>query len=123
MNAETHLTVLIVEDEVLVRMHGAGILEEAGFDVLEAGDADEALALLRSHDDVSLMFSDIDMPGSMNGLQLAHLVHAKWPNVRLLLTSGHHQIKESSLPDDGRFVSKPWSDGKLIAKVRAALDR
>lgn len=121
MNAQTPITVLIVEDETLVRMHGVDILEEAGFQVIEAASADDALVLLRSHNEIGLLFSDIDMPGSMNGLELARVVHAQWPRMRLLLTSGHHNLTESSIPDDGEFVGKPWTEGKLIAKVQAVM--
>ncbi|MBV1688436.1 response regulator [Novosphingobium sp. G106] len=121
MNIENTVTVLIVEDETLVRMHGVDLLEEAGFQVIEAANADDALVLLRSHNEIGLLFSDIDMPGSMNGLELARAVHAEWPSMRLLLTSGHHNLTESSIPDDGKFVGKPWTEGKLIAKVQAVL--
>lgn len=120
MNTDTPFTVLIVEDEALVRMHGADILQDAGFSVIEATNADEALDLLQHHSEVCLLFSDIDMPGSMDGLALAQIVHAKWPQIRLLLTSGRHTIPDTDIPDDGQFVSKPW-DGMLIAKIQAAL--
>jgi DNA-binding NtrC family response regulator len=114
-------TVLIVEDETLVRMHGADILEDAGFAVLEAGNADQALAMLDRHDDVQVLLSDIDMPGSMDGVALAHLVHARWPKIRLLLTSGHHQIPKAAIPDDGKFMRKPWAQEVLIGKIREML--
>lgn len=113
--------ILVVEDETLVRMLGMDVLADAGFDVLEAADADEALTILKSHDDVQLLFSDIDMPGSMDGLELARLVHQRWPEIRLLLTSGHHQLPPEALPDDGRFVRKPWTREVLIEKIRTAL--
>jgi len=104
-----------------VRMHGMDILEDAGFEVLEAGNADEAMTILGKHDDVRLLFSDVDMPGSMNGLKLAQLVHERWPTIRLLLTSGHHQLLEATLPDSGKFVSKPWTQEVLIKKIRDVL--
>lgn len=115
-------TVLVVEDDILVRMHGVDILEDAGFTVLEADSADQALALLAEHDDVHLLFSDIDMPGSMNGVELARLVHARWPLIALLLTSGHHHIDEKNLPDRGRFVRKPWTQERLLATIQATLE-
>ena len=115
-------TVLVVEDDALVRMHGIDILEDAGFTVLEADSADQALALLAEHDDVHLLFSDIDMPGSMNGVELARLVHARWPLIGLLLTSGHHNIDEKSLPDHGRFVRKPWTQERLLTTIQATLE-
>ena len=121
-DGKTMITVLMVEDEPLVRMHGIGILEDAGFEVLEAANADEALAILRQHDHVRLLFSDIDMPGSMDGLELARLVHQRWPNIRLLLTSGHHNMQTAVLPDDGKFVRKPWTQNVLIEKVRDTMN-
>ena len=114
-------TVLVVEDETLVRMYSVGILEDAGFAVLEAESADEALTLLDQHGEVRLLFSDVDMPGSMDGLALARLVHQRWPHIRLLLTSGHHHLQSAVIPDDGQFVRKPWSDKILIDKIANVL--
>jgi CheY-like chemotaxis protein len=114
-------TILVVEDETLVRMNEAELLEEAGYAVLEAADADEALEILNRHDAVHLLLSDVDMPGTMNGLDLAHFVHQRWPHIRLLLTSGHHHLSENQIPDDGKFVRKPWQEAALIARVREML--
>ena len=113
--------VLVVEDEMLVRLHGMDILEDAGFEVLEASNADEAIAILEKHDDVRVLFSDVDMPGSKDGLKLAQLVHERWPTIRLLLTSGNHQLQQATLPDSGKFVSKPWTPDGLIQKIRDVL--
>ncbi|WP_066805563.1 response regulator [Sphingomonas asaccharolytica] len=121
-SARCETVVLVVEDEMLVRMHGVGILEDAGFKVLEAANADEALAILDKHDDVRLLFSDVDMPGTMDGLELVRLVHNRWPAIRLLLTSGHRHLKNDSLPDNGEFVRKPWSESVLIQKVQSVLE-
>lgn len=114
-------TILVVEDETLVRMNSADILEDAGYDILEAADADEALRVLAQHQSVQLLFSDIDMPGTMNGLDLARVVHQRWPHIKLLLTSGHHCISDNLMPDDGKFVAKPWSQDVLVARVRDLL--
>lgn len=110
-------TVLIVEDDVLVRMHGADILEAAGFRVLEADSADDALTILNEETDIHLLFSDIDMPGSMNGLDLAHVVHERWPGIPLLLTSGHHRLQEGEAPDVAKFIRKPWFSETLLGHV------
>ncbi len=118
---ETISTVLIVEDEALVRMHGADILEEAGFEVLEAGDADEALAILDQRTRVHLLFSDIDMPGQMDGLGLARVVRERWPHIRLLLTLGQHRFDADQLPVSGDFVRKPWAQEALVARIRSLL--
>ena len=74
-STEAKTTVLVVEDEMMVRIHGMYILEDAGFEVLEAGNADEAMTILGTHDDVRVLFCDVDMPGSMDGLRLAQVVH------------------------------------------------
>jgi DNA-binding NtrC family response regulator len=116
-----HTTILVVEDETLVRLYSMDILEEAGFKVLDARDADEAMALLGEHNDVTLLFSDINMPGSMNGMELARVVHDRWPNIRLLLTSGHQQPSVGEIPDDGCFMRKPWGQDALIRKIRDIL--
>lgn len=115
-------TILVVEDDVLIRMLGTDILEEAGFEVLEASNADEAVEMLGKHPDVRLLFSDVEMPGSMDGVDLARLVHERWPAVRLLLTSGHYRLRDAAVPDDGRFIHKPWTPETLIGKVRALLN-
>lgn len=114
-------TILVVEDDTLVRMHGVDIFVEAGFEVMEAADADEAMTILCEHDHVHLLFSDVDMPGSMDGLELAHLVHARWPHIRLLMTSGHHHLELSQLPVTGMFVRKPWAQANLVERVRELL--
>lgn len=114
-------TILVVEDDALVRMHGIDILEEAGFAVLEAADADEALSILDALTAVDLLFSDVDMPGSMNGLDLARVVHERWPCVRLVLTSGHHRLDENHLPAEGKFIPKPWAQAALVQQIRELL--
>jgi CheY-like chemotaxis protein len=114
-------TILVVEDDALVRMHGVDIFVDAGFEVMEAADADEAIAILSKHDHVHLLFSDVDMPGSMDGLELAHLVYARWPHIRLLMTSGHHHLGLSQLPTSGMFVRKPWAKANLVERVRELL--
>lgn len=115
------ITILVVEDETLVRMLGADMLETAGFIVREAGNADEAIAILIAENDVALIFSDMDMPGSMDGLGLAQLVHLRWPTIRLLLTSGRQSLSCDQLPGTGEFMRKPWTESALIGKVNGLL--
>lgn len=109
---------LIVEDEFLVRMGTRAAVETAGFDVLEAGDADEAIAILSARDDIRLIFTDVHMPGSMDGLKLAHFVRDRWPPVKIIATSGRVRIAESDLPEGGRFLPKPYSAGEITATLR-----
>lgn len=119
-NVDKPPTILVVEDDDLVRMVGADIIAEAGFKVLEAASADEALAILEGAD-VELVFSDVDMPGSMDGIALAHLVHGRWPNIRMILTSGKHVVTGAQLPDDGHFLQKPYNHRRLVAEIRSQL--
>ena len=111
--------VLVVEDEFLLRMHAASLLEEAGFDTLEAGSADEAIALLESRKDIRIVFTDINLPGSMDGLRLAHAIRHRWPPIELLLTSGHTRVGDDDMPDRGIFLGKPYDGGELIRTVRS----
>jgi len=115
-------TILVVEDEALIRMISADVLADAGFRVLEAENADEAIEILKRAEHVRLVFTDIRMPGCMDGLELAAFVHAHWPDVRLVVTSGHTVIPNSQMPDGGRFVSKPYDLKRLVADIRAAID-
>jgi CheY-like chemotaxis protein len=111
--------VLIVEDEPLLRMLAAEVVEDAGFIALEAGDADEAVALLESRPDISLLFTDISMPGSMDGLKLAHAVRNRWPPIKILVVSGQIRVRLSELPANSRFVAKPYRATAMIQELRA----
>jgi CheY-like chemotaxis protein len=107
--------VLVVEDEALVRMTAVDMLEDAGFTVLEAGDADAALQLLEGRNDIGILFTDVDMPGSMNGFVLAQHVAEHWPHIRLVITSGRIRPSNRDVPDAGRFVPKPYMTEQLLA--------
>ena len=109
--------ILVVEDELLLRLMAVDIVEEAGFEALAAATADEALAILEARaDDVRLVFTDIQMPGSMDGLRLAHAVRDRWPPVALIVTSGRCSIGANDLPDRGRFIAKPY-DVQALSQV------
>lgn len=109
--------VLVVDDEGLVRALAVDMVEQAGFEVIEACDADEAIAILESRQDVRAVFTDIQMPGSMDGLRLARAVRDRWPPVALIVTSGLANISDADLPTGGRFLRKPY----LLSEVGAAL--
>lgn len=113
--------VLIVEDETLVRLVAASMLQDAGFDTLEADSADHALRVLERRPDVRVLFSDVQLPGSMDGLHLAAAVHDRWPLIKLLLTSGGVDVRTDEIPDDGRFLSKPYNASQVVGAVRAIL--
>jgi CheY-like chemotaxis protein len=109
--------ILIVEDEELLRLHAADLLEEHGFRVVEARNADAALKVLESRDDVRLLFTDIQMPGALDGLDLAREVHQRWPHVLLVITSGQKKLTEAEIPDHGRLVAKPYRAADLLGQV------
>jgi two-component system, response regulator PdtaR len=108
----TRTTVLIVEDEPFLRLFGADLLEQAGFDVLQACDVGEALRVLETHPEVRAVFSDIQMPGSLDGLGLARRICQRWPQIGIVLTSGH-RVRAEMIPREGRFLAKPY-DGKAL---------
>ncbi|MET0241036.1 MAG: response regulator [Sphingobium sp.] len=110
-------TVLIVEDEPLIRLISAEILGDAGYRVLEADGAGQALEVLQRDGDIDLLFTDIRMPGLMDGLKLAETVHERWPAVHLLVTSGHIRLSDNDLPDAGTFLPKPYRSQDLIDRV------
>ena len=116
-NARKRPVVLIVEDEYLVRTGTRAAVEMAGFDVLEAGDADEAIGILAARNDISLIFTDVHMPGSMDGLKLAHFVRDRWPPVKIVATSARVRIIASDLPEGGRFLPKPYSAADIASTL------
>ena len=111
--------VLIVEDESMVRMMAVDMLEDAGCAVLEAATADQAWQILESRSDIDVLFTDIEMPGSMNGFALAARVAERWPHIRLVITSGRCRPKPDDVPDHGLFVPKPY----LADQVLSAFDK
>ena len=111
--------VLVVEDEFLVRMNAVSLLEEAGFGVLQAGTADEAIALLEVRKDIRIVFTDINMPGSMDGLRLAHAIRNRWPPIELVLTSARKRVRNEDMPERGLFLSKPYKPSELVEMVRS----
>lgn len=111
--------VLLVEDELLVRMTAADELEDAGFQVLEAANADVALKVLEARsDEVQVLLTDVHMPGSMDGMELAAQVHTRWLHVRLLISSGYARPAPDEIPDDGRFVPKPYHAATLVRQIQ-----
>lgn len=114
-------TILVVEDEMVVRMMAVDMLEDAGYDVREAATADEALELLEAGDDVDLLFTDIKMPGSIDGLGLARIVGERWPDIRILITSGHIMLPETERPVRAGFLSKPYRGHILASQIAGAL--
>ena len=110
--------VLVVEDEMVLRMRAVDIVEDAGFTAVEAVSADEALSILESRSDISLLFSDIQMPGTMDGLKLAHAVHDRWPGIKIILVSGQVKLSDADKPADSRFFGKPLEVKRMIDELQ-----
>lgn len=113
--------VLVVEDEPLVRMTAVDAVAEVGAKALEAQDASSALEILNNHPEVRVLFTDVNMPGEMNGLQLAEVVHRTHPRIELVVTSGKVMLQEASLPGTGTFLQKPYSIGRLVVLLKEKL--
>jgi DNA-binding NtrC family response regulator len=114
--------VLVVEDEAMIRIEAADALADYGIMAWEAGDAEEALEALEQHPRIGLIFTDVNMPGEMNGLDLAHEVSKVRPDVRLIVTSGAQMISSEELPDRGTFLPKPYATDYLVDIVSQKLD-
>ena len=110
--------VLVVEDEMVLRMRAVDIVEDAGFKPIEAANAEQAIAILESRSDISLLLTDIQMPGTMDGLKLAHAVHDRWPAIKIILVSGQLRPADSDKPIDSRFFGKPLEIEEMIAELR-----
>lgn len=110
--------VLVVEDEMLLRMRAVDMVEDAGFTSIEAVDADQAIAILESRSDIALLFTDIQMPGRMDGLKLAHAVHERWPPIKIILVSGQLMLAKTDIPADSHFFGKPLEATEMIAEMR-----
>jgi len=113
--------VLVVEDEMLLRMRAVDMVEDAGFTSVEAVDADEAVAILESRSDIALLFTDIQMPGTMDGLGLAHSVRERWPPIKIILVSGQLKLANIDIPAESRFFGKPLDAKDLIAEMRSMI--
>ena len=110
--------VLIVEDHLLVQITATAQIEDAGMATLVANDADEALQILATRNDVRTVFTDIDMPGTMDGLALAMVVRERWPDIRVVVTSGGKPRAVDRLPDDVAFFQKPYEYSAIVDELR-----
>jgi CheY-like chemotaxis protein len=94
------------------------MVENAGFDVVEAVNADEAFRILESRTDIRIVLTDIDMPGSINGLKLAAAVRDRWPPIEIVIVSGHVKPRPEDLPPSSAFFAKPYDEQKLTATLK-----
>ena len=116
--AGRNYAVLVVEDDAILRLHALDIVEEAGFTAIEARNADEAIAILERRSDIALLLTDVNMPGSMDGVKLAHAVRNRWPPIKIVVVSGHVQLDQNELPSLSRFFGKPFEAQKMVAELR-----
>lgn len=121
-NSNASVVVMLIEDEPLVRMYAADVLkDDGGYRVIEAANADEALTLLRVRHDVRVLCTDIDMPGSMDGIALARVVAERWPRMSLVATSGRQRPNGDELPARALFLPKPYTPDALLDAVRTVI--
>ena len=116
------MKILVVEDEPLIRLGLASVIEDAGYEVVEAASADEAIRRLEANREIGLVLTDVDMPGSMDGIQLANYVRGRWPPIRLIVISGKVGVKPGELPHGARFMSKPYQEPALMRLVETMLE-
>jgi len=111
--------ILIVEDEAMIRMGAAAIIEDLGYEFFEATNADDAISLLEQHPQIKIVFTDIQMAGSMDGLELAAYVRTHWPPVNFIIVSGNHHAVASEMPERSTFIHKPYRDVDIGEAIRA----
>ncbi|MGA6941960.1 MAG: response regulator [Pseudolabrys sp.] len=117
MKSDSPIYVLVVEDEFLSRLHAVNLVEDAGYKAIEASNSEEAIAILEARKDIRIVFTDVDMPGTMDGLKLAHAIRTRWPPVELIVTSGHFNLSDADMPERGRFISKPYRDQDIVSAI------
>lgn len=119
--SHSNTIVLVVEDEAIIRMNIVQAAIDAGYDVLEASNADDALEVLENRDDIRAVFTDVNMPGSMNGLRLACFIRGRWPPIQLIVTSGRDVSHHPDFPLGGHFIPKPYENGSVTGMLRQIL--
>lgn len=116
----TH-AILLVEDEVLIRIELADFFSDAGYRVFEAGNAEEAIRILEREQTIRIVLTDLQLPGSMDGLKLAHYIRDRYPPTVLLLTSGGARIDDASLPSSSQFVAKPFDPMRILRQIEVMI--
>ncbi|MBW9091717.1 response regulator [Rhizobium wenxiniae] len=112
----TH-SILIVDDEAILRFDLADFFMDAGYHVYDAADADEAIAILEAHDSIRVVLTDVQMPGSMDGMKLAHYIRDRYPPTVLLVTSGMRKIELDEMPENSLFITKPFDPNRLLKHI------
>ena len=116
-------TILVAEDSELLRLLASDLLEDHGYTVVAADNAEEAIKVMENRKDVRLLFTDIQMPPGCNGLELAREVHNRWPKVLLVITSGQVQPTRAEIADDGRFIRKPYRAKDLLGQIDNLMEK
>lgn len=111
--------VLVVEDDPLQMMIAGDLVEDAGLTPIFAKNADQAIVMLESRNDIRILLTDVDMPGSMDGLRLAAVTRDRWPPIQVVVVSGHMLVEQAKLPDSSRFFNKPYAPDKMITALRS----
>ncbi|WP_421917601.1 response regulator [Mesorhizobium sp.] len=119
--ANRKAVILIVEDNAIIRMGAVDLVVHAGYVALEASNAEEAIRLLEARTDIVLVFTDVGIPGTMDGIKLAHYIRNRWPPVKLIVSSGLSVIEKGQLPEGSHFFPKPYSDGTIVEQLRRML--
>jgi len=114
--------VLVVEDDFLLRMDAVDIVRNAGFEAIEAANADQAITIIEADPDIHIVFTDVQMPGTMDGLRLARFIRDRWPPIKIVATSGRLRVAEEDLPKGSIFVPKPYSPEQIIRTFRQLTD-
>jgi two-component system, response regulator PdtaR len=118
---EQRSVVLVVEDDFLLRMDAVDIVRSAGFEAIEASDADEAIEILEARPGIHVVFTDIQMPGSLDGLKLAMFIKDRWPPIKIVTTSGRIKISGAELPQGVQFIPKPYRPEEIIRTLRTLI--
>lgn len=113
--------VLVVEDEAILRLAAVDMIESAGFSVINAADATAAMRLLEDHPGIGVVFTDVDMPRGVSGLELAKIVKNQWPGIHVIITSGKVEAGQGALPEDCVFFAKPYHEARVVDEVRRGL--
>jgi len=113
--------VLVVEDEPILRFDIVDTLTDAGFHVHEAGNASEAIEILTRHADIRLVFTDVDMPGDMDGIMLAAYIRDRWPPLKIIVTSGYRRVSPDEIPTESCFFSKPYDTDGIVTTITRML--
>ncbi len=112
------IKVLVVEDEPILLLFATDVVEEAGYEAIAAANADDAIKILMARDDISIVFTDVRMPGSMDGMKLAAFIRDRWPPIEIIVTSGHLWAAPPDLPARGKFFRKPYRTEHIIDALR-----